>query len=248
MKTLKTIFVGILGAWMCMGGHAADNGCSKDSNDRISPAIALCSTHVYNIGATENQSDSAAKQYMNDVVALKTTLITQQMYKQYEYLDATIRRLKTQLEKAVLTASLEASGAATSSSSGTSGSASRDSNVILAGAENCVMKSTPDNQLECLQNNIRIVLNAVSANNIGNAKRQLEKDLSFAVQFGVIKKTENKYLYNNGSDISDCNNVLAPGGINRDNVNNCAYSLNVQVGNKIDERSRQSSSYMQKRD
>ena len=177
MKTLKTIFVGILGAWMCMGGHAADNGCSKDSNDRISPAIALCSTHVYNIGATENQSDSAAKQYMNDVVALKTTLITQQMYKQYEYLDATIRRLKTQLEKAVLTASLEASGAATSSSSGSSAGTSKSRNIIVSGCEDCLLKLSQSAALDCLQSNLMYIRTAASSGNVGNAGRQLQRDV-----------------------------------------------------------------------
>lgn len=63
---------------------------------------------------------------MHEIIAMKTTVISQQMYKQYEYLSATLRRLKTQLEKATLTASLQAAGAKDdeSSSSGLLGGGS----------------------------------------------------------------------------------------------------------------------------
>ena len=63
---------------------------------------------------------------MHEIIAMKTTVISQQMYKQYEYLSATLRRLKTQLEKATLTAKLQAAGAKDdeSSSSGLLGGGS----------------------------------------------------------------------------------------------------------------------------
>ncbi|MBQ1996847.1 MAG: hypothetical protein II238_00175, partial [Alphaproteobacteria bacterium] len=93
---------------------AASNGCENPNNDYIVPSLALCSTHVYNIGQTENPTYET-RSIMQDVIALKTTVIAQQMYKQYEYLEAMIRRLKTQLEKATLTAALQAAGAKSSS-------------------------------------------------------------------------------------------------------------------------------------
>lgn len=85
---------------------AADNGCNNTANNRITPALALCSTHAYNIGQTENPTAAADKQAMRDVIALKSTVIMQQMKKQYDYLDATISRLKTQLEREILTTNL----------------------------------------------------------------------------------------------------------------------------------------------
>ena len=98
---------------------ASSNGCDDlDKNDSINPEIALCSTHVYNIKAVTNPDSNTAKsQLMKDVVALKSTIIMQQMYKQYEYLEATISRLKTQLRREILTSKLETAGASSSSSS-----------------------------------------------------------------------------------------------------------------------------------
>lgn len=90
-------------------GRGGD-GCDSADNNRISPELALCSVHAYNIGEVQNPT-GANRQLMKDVIALKTTVITQQMNKQYEYMDLMIRRFKTQLEKAVLTTKLQASGA-----------------------------------------------------------------------------------------------------------------------------------------
>lgn len=204
-------------ASMTLPAVAADNGCNNEDNDRIVAELALCSTHAYNTGLTQNPTDATEKQLMHDVVALKTTVITQQMKKQYDYLDATLRRFKTQLEKAVLTTKLEAAGASTSNSG--SGSKSNDRNVVLSGAENCLMKTSTASGLECIQNNIRIVLNAVSSGNIGDAKRQLENDLKFAKSFSA------------STDSEDCQKLSA----NRDTVNNCAYALNISVLRAIEE-------------
>ena len=142
-----------------------NNGCNNESNDRINPEIALCSTHVYNIGETENQPSESDKQLMKNVVALKTTVMTQQMYKQYEYLETMIRRFKTQLEKAVLTTKLQAAGAdnATAGASsysgvGTSSGANynRDTYIVVYGARDCNNETTRLAIYECLQSNIML--------------------------------------------------------------------------------------------
>ena len=65
---------------------ASDNGCSDEDNNFITPELALCSTHAYNIGWVTNPDNEANKQVMRDVVALKSTVMMQQMYKQYQYL------------------------------------------------------------------------------------------------------------------------------------------------------------------
>ncbi len=194
MKNNKNIFNGkLLGAvsvaaLLAVPAFAAttDNGCGKDSNDRINPEIALCSTHVYNIGEVENPSTESDKQLMRDVVALKSTVMTQQMYKQYEYLDATLKRFKTQLEKAVLTTKLMAAGAdgdtGGSSYSGVStGSSSTqfrssDRNIFIAGVSNCNNELTPAKVYECLHANANTIYN--SSNNGENVTSELKKQLA----------------------------------------------------------------------
>lgn len=210
---------------------ATNNGCSDDDNNRINPEIALCSTHVYNIGDTTNPTDEANKQVMRDVIALKTTVITQQLEQQYDFLEATVKRLKTQLQKAVLTTKLEASGASSGSSS--SSSTSRDRNVVLIGAENCMLKSSTSDGLSCIQNNIRIVLQAVSAGNIGEAYRQLQKDIEFAEAYsvsGVVYDTDSKKL----TQPEACSDTKLKA--QRDSVNNCAYALNIAVMQAIEDQ------------
>lgn len=247
MKSIKNIFSvfsdagraiafgGIISALMFTlpAYSATDNGCGDDNNDRITPELALCSTHVYNIGLVSNPTNDSDKQLMRDVVALKTTIMTQQLKKQYDFLEATISRFKTQLQKAVLTAQLEAAGAPSSSSS--SSSASSDRNVVLLGAENCLLKSSTSDGLSCIQNNIRIALQAVSTGNIGEAYRQLQKDLEFASAYsisGVVYDTDsNKY-----TKPEPCTNLTAQ----RDSVNNCAYALNIAVMQAIENQQNKS--------
>lgn len=215
---------------LILPAFAASDGCDDERNDRIVAELALCSTHAYNVGSTKNPDNEADKQLMRDTIALKTTVMTQQMKKQYDYLDATLRRFKTQLEKAVLTTKLKAAGASdeeerTSSSGGAFKSSDR--NIVLSGAENCMLKTSTIAGLECIQNNIRLVLNAVSSNQIGEAKRQLEKDLAFADLFGALPtdaKTQKK------APPAQCANLVA----RRDNVNNCAYALNIAVIQSIE--------------
>lgn len=239
MKNTKSIFNGkLFGALSVVAlltatgaGAAANNGCDKDSNDRINSEIALCSTHVYNIGETMNQSSESQKQLMRDVVALKSTVMTQQMYKQYEYLESMIRRFKTQLEKAVLTTKLQAAGADTSSAgsssysgvstsnSGTSASRSGSSKyVVLNNARNCSIESTTIlSGLQCLSENMSKILAAVDNNDISGAKRQLEADIEVAKNFGVNKPSECNFVSNNANSVS-----------------NCAYALRIALLSAID--------------
>lgn len=222
----------------CVSGMsyaASDNGCGVSSNSYINPEIALCSTHVYNIRQTKNPSDATSKQAMRDVIALKTTLMTQQLEQQYDFLEATVSRLKTQLQKAVLTTNLEAAGASSSSSS--SSSVSSDRNVVLIGAENCMLKSSTSDGLSCIQNNIRIVLQAVSAGNIGEAYRQLQKDIEFAKAYsvsGVVYDTASKKL----TQPEACSDTKLKA--QRDSVNSCAYALNIAVMQAIEDQQNKS--------
>ncbi len=225
MNTMKRIFANCIAPCvtamvLCAPAFAASNGCDVDANAYISPELALCSTHAYNIGQVVNPSGDSNRAFMNEVVALKTTLMTQQMKQQYDYLDATIRRFKTQLEKAVLTTSLQAAGATDDTETQGAFYTSSDKNIVLSGAENCLLKQTTEAGLTCLQNNIRIVLNAVSAGNTSSAYKQLSKDLDVADTYGVKEE--------GGAGITthdDCKDLSA----RKDAVNQCAYHLNIRV-------------------
>jgi hypothetical protein len=116
---------------------------------------------------------------MRDVIAMKTTLITQQMYKQYEQMESMIRRLKTQLEKAVLTTNLEAKGASSSSNSNSSSSGSYKSenrNIYMAGVHDCNNELSTIKVFECLNNNLTTIYN--TSNNGANITTELRKQLA----------------------------------------------------------------------
>lgn len=177
MKRLKNIFYSLLVALVCVVPAVADNGCENDNNDAIVAELALCSTHAYNIGETENPT-GANRELMRDVIAMKTTLITQQMYRQYEQMESMLRRLKTQLEKAVLTTGLEAKGASSSSSSSSSSFKSDDRNIHMAGVDNCLNYYQDSELLKCYTKNLNMIVNmSGNGNNVSSElKKQLVQD------------------------------------------------------------------------
>ena len=211
----------VLGCGATFMARAADDyGCNDPNNDRITPMLALCSTHAYNIGFLENPSTAADQQAMRDVVALKTTVITQQMYKQYEYLDATIRRLKTQLEREILTTKLESAGASSGRSSGTSISG----NNGVAGAENCRNGTTSD-VMNCLSRNLDRTVAAINSSDLGAAKRQIETDL------------QTLHLYDRTQNVSQCQNLdtyCTNLNNNRNDLNNCTDYMRVCITRNLE--------------
>lgn len=186
--TLKTI-----PAKMCAKLDTTGTSLSADANattcDYILPEYAMCTTHVYNIGKTANSSVAAEKQEMKDVIALKTTIMTQQMKAQYDYLDATMRRLKTQLEKAILTTKLQAAGAGTTSDGGTSTSGNTgDKNIYLAGTNNCGNMDTTTGVFTCLRRNYDTIYNSSNGgtNITTELRKQLANDISVVVSNSSI--------------------------------------------------------------
>ena len=174
---------------------ASSNGCDNAENNYITPELALCSTHVYNIGKTTNQDSASAKQTMRDVVALKSTIMMQQMYKQYQYLDATLSRLKTQLEREILTSQLEVAGASSSDSGSSYGSITGNNGV--AGAENCMTAGLTDDVMNCLARNLERITNAINSSDIGAAKRQIETDLTALQMYDKLDKSSCTVTENN---------------------------------------------------
>ena len=163
------------------GMAATDDACLNEDNDAIAAEFALCSTHAYNIGRTDNP-DAAGRKLMNDVIGLKTTFITQQMYRQYEQMESMLKRFKTQLEKAVLTANLKAAGAKSSTETDSANSSSfksTDRNVLMEGARNCHGILDELEQIQCYNENY-ILIRDVTQNGqkpTVNAKKQLARDM-----------------------------------------------------------------------
>lgn len=160
----------------------ASDGCDQDENNRIVPTLAMCSTHAYNIGRGTNPSGSD-KTFMRDVIALKTTVMMQQMYKQYDYLETMIKRLKTQLEKAILTTSLQAKGADTTTSDVgigllTSVEPGGDPNIFVPNVKNCNLETTNLDVANCLSSNLDTinVLSNYGQNIDINLRKQLAHD------------------------------------------------------------------------
>lgn len=163
----------------------------------ISPVYAICDTHPYNakIEATEYTGDgktinTSEQERMNEIIGLKITVISQQMYKQYEYLRATLQRLKIQLQKSVLTANLEAAGAKSEDGSVSS------SGGLLGGNKtsqyrDCSGKNM-QGTLDCLRENYSALSSQINNKKCNKTeKTQLTKDI------GII----NAIL---DSDVSEC--------------------------------------------
>ena len=231
--TKKLICVlGMVTLLSAQGAFAAtSNGCDNiDKNDRINPEIALCSTHVYNIGRTENPKSESQKQLMRDVVALKSTVMTQQMYKQYEYLESMMKRFKTQLEKAVLTTKLQAAGADNSASStsssgggysgGISVSRDRNSYAVIDGANDCNLIMDKLSALQCVQGNLSVVLSALNDRKTSEAANQLKKDVE---------------VFKSWLSDKDTNTPTKCGYLSGDSrVRDCLTDMRSRVANAID--------------
>ncbi|MBR2342338.1 MAG: hypothetical protein IKA73_02660 [Alphaproteobacteria bacterium] len=215
---MKPMFGVLVAAVLAMPAMAADNGCDDEDNDKITPELALCSTHAYNLGLAQNPQTDADKYDMKNIIALKTTVMTQQLNKQYEYLESMIRRFKIQLEKAVLTTKLETSGAAAAgSTTGGTSARSDDKYVVLPGVENCMLKSSVETALSCMQSNARITITAVNSGNVRDAYKQLEKDMVVAYNWEFIDREK---------PIADCESMAVG---RKDSVLACAQALNVKL-------------------
>ena len=219
----------------------SDEGCPY-----ISPTYALCDIHVYNVGKERNLNSAAAtteRDEMKEIIALKSTVLAQQLYKQYEYLAATLRRFKIQLEKSVLTANLEAAGGKSDngvSSGGLAGGRSdSDKEIVLAGAENCWNSSSPENAYSCIQTNLNLIKSNASTNK-QKAAKQLGKTVEVAKQWGVCVKD----TAGNCTDTGDCKGYDSNGGSTNTNaITKCANALSIAVARKISEDKKESNRY-----
>ncbi len=216
MKTVKEIFSKILITSAMLVAVVmptfADNGCENEDNDAIAAEFALCSIHAYNIGNTKNPS-AADRELMRDVVAMKSELITQQMYRHYEQMESMLNRFKTQLEKAVLTSNLQVAGASKKSSDGGGATFKQtDRNVYLAGISNCLMEMDQIKQMECLNSNYTRIydLSQNGAKVTPELKKQLANDFEVLIDGAIRKglsdtgKCKDSKTINGKKDFQDC--------------------------------------------
>ena len=206
--------------------YAADNGCGTDNGkDFINANLALCSTHAYNINEQYNPEDDELKQKMSDVVALKSTIVTQQMKRQYDFLDATVKRFKTQLEKAILTSKMQAAGGANDENSSNSNINSGDKTIAIAGVQNCLTQSGATQEtLKCVQRNIGLIRNE---SNMPNVRKQLVTELN----------TYNIYDSDGYDALKDgaCKNASK---IMKNDLTTCLNTFNATIGRYLDEYER----------
>ena len=157
---------------------AATNTCDQEGYDFINPALALCEVHAYNIGNIENPSASE-RELLREVIAMKTTVITKQMYRQYEQMESMLQRLKTQLEKAVLTANLKVAAGESSYSGldvGGDDPYSVDKANHINGVNNCLNVFNDQEKLDCYKKNLDVILYQSGQGN--NPSSELKKQLA----------------------------------------------------------------------
>lgn len=224
---------------LCRGKYkvnSTDNGCVLCTNDD-------CSDDANRANAISEWKNSMTEyNEVQEVVRLKTTVLSQQLYKQYEYLNATLRRLKTQLEKAVLTSNLEAAGAKSSSSSGLLGAnGSDDKTIHLPGASNCMNFSGYDEAYRCLQNNINLIINNANGSNYKNACKQLQVTM-FAAQSILSANSQTNYTGNCTGITASATTRSCPVS-DKNAVVQCAQALNIAVMNEKREQERQDRQY-----
>lgn len=198
---------------------AATNSCEDEDNDAIAPEFALCSTHVYNIGMTENP-DSAGRALMQEVIGKKTTVITQQMYKQYQQMESMLRRFKTQLEKAVLKNKFEMAGAKDEDDDDSSGGGytSKDTGIYIGGAQDCSRLYSTKEILDCYRANLETI---ERTSNYGNS---LSNDVK--KQFAKDFKGLNSQRFAGGDPVTVTN--ATAGSCNKKSDDSC-----FQTGNKM---------------
>ncbi len=185
----------------------------------IDSTYAICDAHKRNAGDTSDANE------IKEILGLKTTVLSQQLYKQYQYLDATIRRLEIQLKKAMVSVNLDVAAGTDGSSSG-----GKNSNTQF---DNCVGKSREET-LYCLRSNYSKLDAEVNAKRCKAVKEQIAKDLNTANAYTKTKdskRAEDRKCYDKKT-ITDCSECLGE-----------YFSEITAIQDKIDEMDAKKSGY-----
>ena len=206
---------------VCVSGPEYDvNRWSNEENSScpyINSAYAICDVHKRNGGTITDSNE------IKEILGLKTTVLSQQLYKQYAYLDATIRRLEIQLKKAMIKVNLDVAAGTDSSSSSGGGSANTQ-------FEDCGAKGREE-KLYCLKQHYSKISAEIEAKRCKAVKAQLAKDLKLAN--GDTGKKNNSACYDQKT-------------ITNDNCSDCLQELfdqNQALQDKIDEINAKKSGY-----
>ena len=248
------IFNVMFGFALCVlpGALRADDLSACDGYEYFSPAFAMCSVHAYNIGDRTNPTSAARTAEMNEVIALKSTVIAQQLKEQYDILNTMIKRFKTQLEKAVLTSKLEVLTGDSASSNSTSSAAAVVNGVSIAGASDCMTYSGSSNIGSCLMTNSAIIINAANSDTSA-AKKQLANDLYVANMYSLCsleksdssnKEEKNKPTLNLccnqvqlASDKISVQNISSKvNGLDRNGVIQCAQMMKARISTGLENK------------
>lgn len=204
---MKRIFVAFLFVGLCNAPlfAAADDNCANGDYDYINQIYALCSTHAYNIGLDKNPT-AAQRDAMNTVIALKTTVITQQLYKQYEQMESMLNRFKTQLEKAVYKTDFEiaAGGGGSDDDSGDDGESTA---VVKLDLQNCSRASSDSDAVDCYRDNLAEIDAAYNENKNKSTRAMrnaLEEQMERMFKLKIGNKTCEKP---NDNDCKDYMNI-----------------------------------------
>ena len=206
----------------------------------FNPTYALCSTHSHNAGYVDpdtklpaNPTKSEEVSQMNHIIALKSTLIAQQLKEQYDTLNVIIKRFKTQLEKAVLVSKIEVvtGNAASGNSGGGSSGSGSGSNTGLASAEDCSMISDYGKVFDCVIGNLQKV-KQVATSDTTNARKQLGIDLGVMDMYTMCKDSSGKTVQcsPDATFKTNCPGLSTSGGsISGSKIPSCVAWLNAQV-------------------
>lgn len=225
MKIFNVIFCAVLCLVPVVGRADVDDSDCVMYN----PAFALCSTHSHNAGIVDEKTNLPTNptagentSYMNEVIALKSTVIAQQLKEQYDQLNAVVKRFKTQLEKAVLTSKIEVlTGNAASGNSGGGASGSYNNNG-LANAEDCYAVSQ-ENAYDCVARNLSKISSAAEKD-ITNARKQLENDLAIMDGYKMCGKT----VTSCAADTTGCKEKDVK-YMNKSAIQSCIKNLQIKV-------------------
>lgn len=225
----------------CCEQFVESHGCNDDCYDLdkdvsyVNRAFALCDTHAWNAGFTNDDiQKSENREKMNEIIALKTTVIAQQMYKQYATLEQMIKQLKVMLEKEVLKASVQVAG-------GTSSDTDTTDKVEFSSCSAMGAEET----LSCVRANYSKLKPFVDKGNMRNdVVKQIVSDcnaLNSAISTIVLDSgTEQKF-----TEYNQCNTDNTVKGKKKDALNpisNGISKLNNLI-NKVKSEERRSSRY-----
>ena len=179
----------------------ADDHCDdRETYPNINPSLVLCPVHAYNSNLDNNPESTEETEQMKKIIAMKTTVMTQQMKKQYDFLESTLKRFKIQLEKSILLNNMQANGAITEESS----------NKNIVGVEKCRLTSNINYAMMCLENNLGKAEDLVNNGKIQQAKRILEQDkqtfigLCNSFDNDITENYRKKCSSNNKQNIEEC--------------------------------------------